>query len=68
LTAAASADSGPPPTAQITVPQSQVHSHRSSVTGPQSPVLSHRSAVTGLQRSTTSTAAAGGDSRPSWRF
>ena len=43
LTAAASADSGPPPTAQLTVPQSPVHSHWSSVTSPQSPVRSHRS-------------------------
>jgi len=50
LTAAASADSGPPPAAQLTGPQSPVLSHRSSVTGPQSPVTSHRSSVTGLQR------------------
>ncbi len=56
LTAAASADSGPPLAAQLTGPQSQVNNHRSSVTGPQSPVtgpqspvLSHRSTVTGHQ-------------------
>jgi hypothetical protein len=49
LTAAASADSGPPPAAQLTGPQSPVISHRSSVTGPQSPVISHRSSVTGPQ-------------------
>ncbi len=49
LTAAASADSGLPLTTQLTVPQSPVQSHRSSVTGPQSLVLSHRSSVTGPQ-------------------
>ncbi len=49
LTAAASADSGPPPAARFTGPQSPVLSHRSSVTGHQSPVLSHRSTVTGPQ-------------------
>jgi hypothetical protein len=50
LTTAASADSGPPPAAQFTSPQSPVLSHRSSVTGPQSPVISHQSPVTGFQR------------------
>ncbi len=50
LTAAASADSGPPPDGQLTGPQSPVLSHRSSVTGPRSPVISHRSPVTGFQR------------------
>jgi hypothetical protein len=45
LTAAASADSGPPPAAPLTGPQSP----GSSVTGPQSLVLSHRSSVTGHQ-------------------
>ncbi len=48
LTAAASADSGPPPAAQLTGPQSLVLSHQSSFTGPQSPVLSHRSPVTAI--------------------
>ncbi len=42
LTAAASADNGPPPAAQLTGPQSPVLSHRSSVTGHQSPVTGHR--------------------------
>jgi hypothetical protein len=49
LTAAASADSGLPPAAQLTGPQPPVSSHWSSATGHQSPVLSHRSSVTGHQ-------------------